>query len=165
MAIPHSSTLDQWRRIEALVRVWLEQRQRIIVLLCDLQGLEGIEPGRPRSVQHRIQEFCQLLMDYISAGYFEVYRELVREARQFRDGPPSVAGHILKQLDASTAEALAFNEDYDTADHCLSQLDELPERLTRLTEMLEERFALEDQLILSVHQQHPPTRRRRALVH
>ena len=27
----------------------------------------------------------------------------------------------------------------------------LPERLTRLTEMLEERFALEDQLILSVH--------------
>lgn len=165
MAIPQSPTLAQWQRIEALVRVWLEQRQRIIVLLCALQGLEGVEQRHARSIQSRIQEFCQLLMDYISAGYFEVYRELVREARQFKDGPPSVATHILKQLDVSTGEALAFNEDFDTTDHCLSLLEQLPERLNALTEMLEERFALEDQLILSVHQQHPPQHRQRALVH
>lgn len=152
MAVPHIR-LAQWQKIDALVRVWLEQRQRLIVLLCALQGLKGLDPGPSHSPHARIQEFCQLLMDYISTGYFEVYQELVREARQFRGGMPLAAAHLLGQLDASTTEALAFNEDFDTADHCLGLLDQLPERLTQLTQALEERFALEDQLILSVHQQ------------
>ncbi|MFP1682177.1 sigma D regulator [Alloalcanivorax sp. C16-1] len=162
MAPPALSPLMQWRRIEALVGAWLEQRQQLIVLLCALQGLKGFDDARPRPVQSQVREFCQLLMDYISAGYFEVYRELVREARRYRDAPsPEVATHILRQLDLSTEEALAFNEDFDSDDHCLVQLQQLPERLTRLTEVLEERFALEDQLILSVHQ----APRRHALRH
>lgn len=151
MATPHSAALGQWRRIEALVHAWLEQRRRLIVLLCTIQGLEGFQ--RPGSIQTQVREFCQLLMDYISAGHFEIYQELVREARlgSPRGGAIGLASHILRQLDASTEEALAFNEDFDTDDHCLNQLEQLPARLTRLTEMLEERFALEDQLILSVH--------------
>ncbi|MFC6329669.1 sigma D regulator [Alloalcanivorax gelatiniphagus] len=160
MAPPALSPLMQWRRIEALVGAWLEQRQQLIVRLCALQGLEGLDDARPRSVQSRVGEFCQLLMDYISAGYFEVYRELVREARRYQE-TPDVAGHILRELDQSTEEALAFNEDFDSDDHCLGQLQQLPERLNRLTEVLEERFALEDQLILSVHQ----APRRHALRH
>tara|TARA_R110001606_G_scaffold171956_5_gene318077 strand:- start:7088 stop:7582 length:495 start_codon:yes stop_codon:yes gene_type:complete len=159
MATAHSTTLARWQRIEALVHGWLEQRQRIIVLLCKIQGLRGFEETRPRSIQIQVQEFCQLLMDYISAGYFEIYQELVREARQFSQGQPVIAQHLLSQMDDSTAEALAFNEDFDTRDHCISQLAQLPERLTLLTEMLEERFALEDQLILSVHQQPAPLQR------
>ncbi len=156
------SPLMQWRRIEALVRAWLEQRQQLIVLLCGLQGLNDFEEGRPPPIQGRVRDFCQLLMDYISAGYFEVYRELVREARRYRDTqPPAVADQILRRLDLSTEEALAFNEDFDTDDHCLVQLKQLPERLDRLTQVLEERFALEDQLILSVHQ----APRRHALRH
>lgn len=164
MATAHSTTLARWQRIEALVHGWLEQRQRIIVLLCTIQGLRGFEDARPRSIQIQVQEFCQLLMDYISAGYFEIYQELVREARQFNDGQPVIAEHLLRQMDDSTAEALAFNEDFATRDHCLGQLEQLPERLTLLTEMLEERFALEDQLILSVHQR-PAPRRRAVMTH
>ncbi|HEX5679121.1 MAG TPA: Rsd/AlgQ family anti-sigma factor [Alcanivorax sp.] len=157
MATPHpsalhpSAALDQWRRIEALLHAWLEQRRRLLVLVCSIQGLEGFQ--RPGSIQTQVREFCQLLMDYISAGHFEIYQELVREARlgATRGGGVNLASRILQQLDPSTEEALSFNEDFDTDDHCLSQLEVLPERLTRLTEMLEERFALEDQLILSVH--------------
>ena len=85
MAMPHSpaphhsAALDRWRRIEALLHAWLEQRRRLLVLLCSIQGLEGFQ--RPGSVQTQVREFCQLLMDYISAGHFEIYQELVREAR------------------------------------------------------------------------------------
>lgn len=162
MAMSASSPLMQWRRIEALVRAWLEQRQKLIVLLCGLQGLPQFEEQRQDPIQGRVRDFCQLLMDYISAGYFEVYRELVHEARRYRDAPaPAMAEDILRRLELSTEEALAFNEDFDTDDHCLGQLEQLPERLDRLTQVLEERFALEDQLILSVHQ----TPRRHALRH
>ncbi len=161
----HRPTLTQWHKIEALVRVWLEQRQRVIVLLCTLQGLEGLDHDHPRSTPTRVQEFCQLLMDYISAGYFEVYRELVREARQLQGHPPVLAAHILERLQTSTLAALAFNQDYDTARHSPELLGLLPERLARLTEILEDRFSLEDRLILSVHQQRPPRGYRRAMLH
>ena len=39
---------------------------------------------------------------------------------------------------------------------CLAQRKVLPQRISALMETLEERFALEDQLILSIHQQEPP---------
>lgn len=164
MAIPHSTILARWQRIEALVRTWLEQRQRIIVLLCNLQGLKGFEDARPLSVRIQVQEFCQLLMDYISAGYFEIYQQLVREARQFGEGQPVVAEHLFRQLADSTEEALAFNEDFDSDGGFAAKLAQLPERLARLTQVLEERFALEDQLILSAHQYQAP-RRARAMTH
>lgn len=161
----HRPTLTQWHKIEALVRVWLEQRQRVIVLLCTLQGLEGLDHNHPRSTPTRVQEFCQLLMDYISAGYFEVYRELVREARQLQGGPPLLVAHVLERLQASTLEALAFNQDYDTSGHSPAMLELLPQRLARLTEVLEDRFSLEDRLILSMHQQRPPRSYRRVMLH
>ena len=127
MATPHSpalhpsAALNRWRRIEALLHAWLEQRRRLLVLLCSIQGLEGFQ--RPGSIENQVREFCQLLMDYISAGHFEIYQELVREARlgaAHRGGTVNLASRILHQLDPSTEEALAFNEDFDTDDHCLS---------------------------------------------
>jgi regulator of sigma D len=164
MATPHSTILARWQRIEALVQTWLAQRQRIIVLLCTIQGLKGFEEPHPRSPQTQIQEFCQLLMDYISAGYFEIYQELVREARQLGHGQSVLAEQIFTRLDRSTAAALAFNEEFANADDRPGLLERLPERLTRLTEMLEERFALEDQWILGAHQ-HPVPRQRRMMTH
>lgn len=153
MVTPHSTTLARWQRIEALVQTWLAQRQRIIVLLCTIQGLKGFGEPHPRSPQAQVREFCQLLMDYISAGYFEIYQELVREARQLGHGQPVMARQILTQLEHSTVAALAFNEEFANAD---GRLERLPGRLTRLTEILEERFALEDQWILSAHQHEAP---------
>lgn len=159
MAPPTTAPLMQWRRIEILVHTWLEQRQQLIVRLCALQGLHNLNdhPSRcepksvPISVPVRVREFCQLLVDYLCAGHFEVYQALMREARQHRSTPP-MASRVLRQLEPSTSEALAFNEDFDSDDHCREKLEQLPARLNRLTEVLEERFTLEDQLILSAHQ-------------
>ncbi len=160
MASSTSAALAQWQRIEALVQAWLYERQQLIVLLCTMQGLKGLSVAQPYENQqpmHRqVQRFCQLLMDYISAGYFEVYRELVNEARHFHRDNPALTRQILQKLDNSTDAALAFNEDFEHADQCLAQRDVLPERISALMETLEERFALEDQLILSIHQQEPP---------
>ncbi|MED5387876.1 MAG: sigma D regulator [Pseudomonadota bacterium] len=155
MATPHSAALAQWQRIEALVQAWLDERQQLIVLLCTLQGLKGLsDPRQP--LQKQVQYFCQLLMDYISAGYFEVYRELVNEARHFHRDNPALTHQILQQLDNSTDAALAFNEDFERPEQWMSRRDQLPARITQLMQTLEDRFALEDQLILSIHQQEPP---------
>ena len=156
MASTSTSATAQWQRIETLVQAWLDERQQLIVLLCTLQGVRGLSSREPQHKQ--LQQFCELLMDYISAGYFEVYRELVNEARHFHRENPALTHHILRQLDSSTDEALAFNADFENPGTCAELKAQLPQRISLLMQTLEERFALEDQLILSIHQQEPPLR-------
>lgn len=156
MASTSPSATAQWQRIETLVQAWLDERQQLIVLLCTLQGVRGLSSREPQHKQ--LQQFCELLMDYISAGYFEVYRELVNEARHFHRENPALTHHILRQLDSSTDEALAFNADFENPGTCAELKAQLPQRISLLMQTLEERFALEDQLILSIHQQEPPLR-------
>lgn len=147
------TALAQWQRIEALVQEWLRERQQLLYLLCTIRGLRSAGQG---PVAEQVQEFCEVLMDYISAGHFEIYRELAREARCFQRDNPQMTRSIMQRLEESTDEALAFNDDFDTEDHIRALLDVLPQRLGDLLEKLEERFALEDQLIVSIHQRDIP---------
>ncbi|EKF74752.1 anti-RNA polymerase sigma 70 factor [Alcanivorax hongdengensis A-11-3] len=146
-----------------MVQAWLDERRQLIVLLCAIQGLRNYSEEKPQPVHQQVQAFCQLLMDYISAGYFEIYRELVNEARSFRRDNPELTRHILARLDSSTDEALAFNAEFEKPERCQQKIHELPDRISHLMETLEERFSLEDQLILSIHQQEPP--RLQAVMH
>lgn len=142
--------LAHWHRMEGLVQAWLRERQQLLYLLCAVQGLRGLEEDR-EPLDTRVSRLCEVLVDYISAGYFEIYQELAREARWVHSANHRLIRHILARLEASTEEALCFNEDFDTPQQIRARKDELPARLSRLLEQLEERFALEDQLILSIH--------------
>jgi len=154
------TALAQWQRIEVLVQEWLRERQQLLHLLSAIRG-PSLGNMPPRVGEH-VKQFCEVLMDYISAGYFEIYRELAREARCFQRDNPELTQSIMQRLDDSTDEALAFNDDFDTEEHIDEMLDLLPQRLAHLLEKLEERFALEDQLIVSIHQ---PTTPAKAMVH
>ena len=154
MATAARSALAQWQRMETVVQAWLRERQQLLYLLCAVQGIRGLTESQP-PVHHRIRQFCQVLMDYISAGYFEVYQQIAREAH-FEKGDARLVSHILMRLEESTDEALAFNEDFDSPEKLEALVKQLPERLSSLLEKLEERFALEDQLIISIHQQGEP---------
>lgn len=151
MVPEQNKALIQWQRIEDLLDHWLEERRRLLYLLCAVQGIRGLTFDQV-PVHFRVQQFCEVLMDYVSAGHFEIYRELIHQARSFHKENPKLVRKILEQLEDSTDEALAFNEDFDSPEHCQAMLSALPLRLSRLLEKLEERFALEDELIVSIHQ-------------
>lgn len=163
MVTSAQTALAQWQRIEVLVQEWLRERQQLLHLLSAIRGpiratvtdANGLMPAR---TGEHVKQFCELLMDYISAGYFEIYRELAREARCFQRDNPELTQSIMQRLDDSTDEALAFNDDFDTVEHINAMIDTLPLRLSHLLEKLEERFALEDQLIVSIHQPITPAR-------
>ena len=150
MATRENPALAHWHRMEGLVQAWLRERQQLLYLLCAVQGLRGLEHDR-EPLDTRVSRLCEVLVDYISAGYFEIYQELAREARWVRHDNGRLIRHMLSRLEASTDEALRFNEDFDTPEQIRDRQNELPARLSRLLELLEERFALEDQLILSIH--------------
>ena len=162
MAQQTHAALQQWQRIELLVQQWLGERKQLLRMLCSLRNLTNSNRQR-NPLPQRVQQFCELLMDYISAGYFEIYRELAREARYSQRENPELVASILRRLEESTDAALAFNDDFDTGEHIAARQEVLPQRLNDLLNKLEERFALEDQLIVSIHQREQPLQR--VLVH
>lgn len=126
---------------------WLQDRHALITAFHELHT--GVEPvTRPA-----LQRFCELLLDYVSAGHFEIYEQLMNEGEAFGNQRGlELARQIYPRIEASTGVAVAFNDRCDKGD-CLENPD-LPDELKRLGQLLHERFELEDCLIEVLHNAH-----------
>jgi len=99
--------------------------------------------------------FCEMLVDYVSTGHFEVYEQLALEAKEFHDDSALQCLHkLMPEITASTSIVLEFNDKYDTKEHCNKQLVDLPFALQALGVLMDERFAYENQLIEELHEAH-----------
>tara|TARA_R110002126_G_scaffold43555_28_gene124985 strand:- start:3654 stop:4139 length:486 start_codon:yes stop_codon:yes gene_type:complete len=133
---------------------WLDERQQLIVSYCKLAGLPPFEKDRHTlPAQDKVREFCQLLMDYLSAGHFEVYERIVDQCTINGTDSRKLADSLYPKISVSTDLALSFNDAY--ADH-LSTRDSaaFDRELSELGQALEERFELEDELIDTLHAKH-----------
>ncbi|MCP5325461.1 MAG: sigma D regulator [Oceanospirillaceae bacterium] len=144
---------ERWGGVHQIIDRWLNERQEVIVLFCAINGLQPYAP-KDTPVPVKIQAFCQVLMDYCSAGHFEIYEQLVKEAQDFNDGSVAMIKEIYPQLEEITAVCVSFNDKYDTPEHCQQKISQLDADLSRLGELLEERFDLEDKLIENLHNAH-----------
>ncbi|WP_252107347.1 MULTISPECIES: sigma D regulator [unclassified Halomonas] len=146
---------ERWGGVHSLIDRWLEQRRTFLISFIELK--EACDSELEAVNKTRIDTFSELLMDYISAGHFEIYPELAREAKAFDDDSAlEIASKLLERLEMSTAMVLEFDEDFTTVEHCQTNLNRLPAWLDRLAKGLAERFALEDQLIARMHAAHSP---------
>lgn len=136
---------ERWGGVNLLIDRWLQNRHELIQAY-DVLG------GTPESLRDRKakQTFCQLLVDYVSAGHFEVYEQLSNEAKAFNDERGlELADTLIPRLEALTQLALAFNDhcDGDSSADCASEFK-------TLGGLLHERFELEDCLIEVLHTSH-----------
>ena len=146
---------ERWNGVQDLVNRWLAERQELVVLLFSLGNTKSFSSDCNKSLS-QLRKFSQILLDYTSAGHFEVYDQLAREAEEYLDGSECLLTKLFPKLKASTDIALAFNDTYDTDEHCEQALGRLKDELSLLGESLTQRFALEDQLINRLHQSHKP---------
>ena len=144
---------ERWGGVNGLIDRWLNERQEMLALYCAIKGLKPYSP-RETPISIKVQAFCQVMMDYCSAGHFEVYKQLILEAQEFDDGGIELAKKHYPRLEQITGKCVEFNDAYDTAEHCLEKMGELPKDLSELGELLEERFQLEDALIETLHTAH-----------
>jgi regulator of sigma D len=146
---------ERWGGVHALIDRWLDERRELLVSFIELKEACNVE--LEAVTKARIDTFSELLMDYISAGHFEVYPQLRDEAEAFGDGEAhTIAERLLERLEMSTELVLDFDNDYESPVRCLQNLPRLPAWLDRLSRGLSERFALEDQLIARLHAVHAP---------
>ncbi|MGP0172879.1 sigma D regulator [Pseudomonas sp. NCHU5208] len=140
---------ERWGGVHQLIDRWLHERHELVKAY---KGLVDTPPSSAVSAE-RLHGFCELLVDYVSAGHFEVYEQLTSEAKAFNDRRGlELAKQIYPRIEAITEVALAFNDRCDGSGG--EGTGELLTELQRLGPLLHERFELEDCLIEVLHTSH-----------
>ncbi len=138
---------ERWGGVSIIIDRWLQERQDMLVQYCDVGGADQSEEVRGE----KLRNLCQILVDYVSAGHFEIYDQLIKEGREFDDEEAlHEAGRLFTVVDGTTEKLLDFNDKYLETD----DLGSLDRDLSSLGETLEIRFSAEDRMISVLHTSH-----------
>jgi regulator of sigma D len=136
--------LDAERRqgTRELIARLLEERQQMWVLY---ERVAGIEPYAHEPDVRRLEEFVQVLVDYIAAAHFGLYERIVN-GEERRRGLFDLARDLYPRIAEITEIAVAFNDKYESGVPVAGK-GALVEDLSKLGESLATRIELEDRLI------------------
>lgn len=144
------SAKERWGGVNDIIDRWLQERQQLLVSYCDLSAIKEFDEA---NVDHQngVKRLCQILVDYVSAGHFEVYDQLIKEGKDFGDEVAlRTAAELYKTIDVTTEALLDFNDKYQETD----DLGELAQDLSDVGQRLDPRFTAEDQMIAVLHTSH-----------
>ena len=133
------------RRVQTnkMINELLEGRKQVWSLYCKVAGIEPFPIEKPST--DSLQDFCQVLVDYISLGHFGIYQRII-DGRERRTKVIKIAEDIYFQIADATESAVSFNDKYEKLKgQEITQT--LPEDLSDLGEKLAVRIELEDKLI------------------
>ncbi|MBU3023604.1 sigma D regulator [Aestuariibacter sp. A3R04] len=131
---------DRWGGRSDTIDTWLKARQQLLVQYCALAGLAPQNVSLPDASD--ISEFCTLLLDYCSAGHFEIYDMLT----EGDDDGEQLRRETYPQISETTDNILAFSDNFSES-FTEKQAASFDRQLAKVGEALEQRFALEDALI------------------
>ncbi|RTE85709.1 MULTISPECIES: sigma D regulator [Gammaproteobacteria] len=138
---------QRWGGQDQSIDRWLEERQLLLIQYCKLAGLPPYaeHKGQLPSLQD-IHDFCETLVDYVSAGHFELYDHILEQADAKDPHTQQVAEQVYPLLAITTEAALKFNDAYgDTDDD--KNLKQFDVDLSAVGEAVEARLELEDKLL------------------
>lgn len=140
-----------WGGTHNAIDHWLEERQKLIVEYCKLEGLPPFDKTTALPTPTELQGFCQLLIDYLSIGHFEVYDQIVSQCAENRDDSLALVQQIQPQIVLTTESLVEFNDKYAECTNVDDSLFlSLDDDMSHVGELLEQRFALEDKLLYTL---------------
>lgn len=132
------------------VQKLMDERTEMLVLFGRLAGLDAAKQGRRHApAAELLQEFCQVMVDYLAAGHFELYERLVNGTERRRE-LAALAEQIYPKIADTTQAALDFNDKYDGKNGMELSMA-FDDDLNRLGEVLASRIELEDRLLKLFH--------------
>ncbi|MCF6282564.1 MAG: sigma D regulator [Candidatus Polarisedimenticolaceae bacterium] len=129
-----------------LIDKLLTERKEMFALYCEVAGLEPF-PCKV-STKEKLQEFCQILMDYVAFCHFEVFYR-ISNGTERRTQTIEIAKEVYPRYVEATDVIVAFNDKYDNSDHELV-MDNISNDLSRLGEELATQVELEDRLVATM---------------
>lgn len=140
---------ERWGGVNQIIDRWLLDRQQLLVSFCALSERE--DSLSVAVSEQKLCHLCQVLVDYVSAGHFDIYDRLIKEGRKFENQAAlKEASALFTSIDKTTGYVLDFNDKYLETDD-LSSLDD---DLSMLGATLEQRFNAEDRMIDVLHVAH-----------
>lgn len=142
---------DRRARTRKEIKQLINERNEVLALYCNLAGCDGNQTTNADEIDRdTLQEFCQLLIDYIATGHFELYSR-ISEGKERRQEIIKLADTIYPRIERTTALAVEFNDKYDGGNNFNDDLkNKLPQQLSSLGEELATRIELEDKLINTI---------------
>jgi regulator of sigma D len=129
-----------------LTRQLTAERNQMLVAFCQLAGVEPFDdPVNFDKWRERLEEFCQILVDYMAIGHFGLYQRII-DGTERRAKVRELAEKLYPGLASTTETALDFNDKYETATLQPANSD-FSQDLSSLGEVLATRIDLEDQLL------------------
>ena len=130
-----------WRQVDKSIDLWLNNRQQLLVLLYRLLKVHPFVDEHLETDHDSLQTFCQNLIDYVSAGHFEIF-EKIAEASEYSDNS-GLDRDLLVSILRTTVTAMDFSSKYEK----VVDTQDLKQDLSKLGEALARRMDLEDELI------------------
>ncbi len=101
------SLTERVRGSNKLVDRWLHVRKHLLVAYYNLVG---IKPGKESFMalnEKALDDFCQGLVDYLSAGHFNIYERIIREMEG--DNAVFSGQQIYPLLEANTQQIMDYS--------------------------------------------------------
>ncbi|RUO76829.1 sigma D regulator [Pseudidiomarina taiwanensis] len=143
---------QRWQGQNAAIDRWLDERQQLLVKYCQLVVTGHQErDATPLPDAQLIREFCEIMVDYISAGHFEIYDQIIQHSHRAPAITRQVADDVFPLISDTTEIALDFNDAYSEATD-QQQLPNFDRDLAELGEALELRMEFEDRLLATLEE-------------
>lgn len=135
------SQTERRTRTRVMINELIKQRQDVLITLCELAEVSPFPEEKPN--YERIQDFCQIFVDYIALGHFEIFDRIMKKEERRKD-VLNIISSLYLRIAFTTEVAIEFNDKYESPEQ---SLDHLHEDLTKLSEIMATRIDMEDQLI------------------
>jgi len=146
------SAKERWGGVNTMIDRWLQERQDMLVQYCNVSAKSEVSTHvEDPAYADQLRRLCQIMVDYVSAGHFEVYDQLIQESKEFNDTDAlTEAASLFEQVERTTDGVLDFNDKYLETD----DLSSLVQDLSHVGETLAARFEAEDRMIEVLHTAH-----------
>lgn len=140
-------TQQKYGGMNKIIDSWLAERQKLLVKYCKLAGLPPFEKETKALPKNNlVNNFCQRLIDYLSAGHFEIYNDVVKKCQEHSPESAMLADKVYPKITATTDDLVSFNDKYASLTD-ETDLDGFDTDLSVIGQILEARLELEDELI------------------
>jgi len=124
------------RTVQRAVDILLKSRRALIVDLMKLSN--AIEANLDPQAEPLLERFCQQMVDYLSNGYFRIYRDVLSPGTWTTPREYAI-------FDSTTATAMNFNDRHAGGGHF--DAPNVRRQLATVALALETRFELEDDML------------------
>jgi len=140
-------TQEQGQRLDQafddIIDAWLIERQELLTQFVALPQMSVSD-----NVVQTLHSFCEAMVDYSSRGHFNVYEQLLKQIADHNAQHLDITNVLLGKIHDTTDKIVIFDDEYGAVEKLsIQDVGHFSGRLSRLGEVLTERFNYEDELM------------------